>query len=80
MVYVNQVGGQDELVFDGGSFALQADGELCMRLPMFEEALGLIALGAVGRRSGAARTRRWRPGQRGRKKSIAPWCWACATM
>ena len=39
MVYVNQVGGQDELVFDGGSFALQADGTLCMSLPMYEEAL-----------------------------------------
>jgi NAD+ synthase len=37
LIYVNQVGGQDELVFDGGSFALQADGELCMSLPMFEE-------------------------------------------
>ncbi|HXQ45238.1 MAG TPA: NAD+ synthase, partial [Caulobacteraceae bacterium] len=41
LVYVNQVGGQDELVFDGGSFALQADGTPCMRLPMFEEALAL---------------------------------------
>ncbi len=41
LVYVNQVGGQDELVFDGGSFALQADGEVCMRLPMFEETIGL---------------------------------------
>jgi NAD+ synthase len=39
MVYVNQVGGQDELVFDGGSFALQADGALCMTLPMFEAAV-----------------------------------------
>jgi NAD+ synthase len=39
LVYVNQVGGQDELVFDGGSFALRADGELCMSLPMFEEAI-----------------------------------------
>ena len=39
LIYVNQVGGQDELVFDGGSFALQADGELCMSLPMFEEAI-----------------------------------------
>ncbi len=39
LVYVNQVGGQDELVFDGGSFALQADGGMCMSLPMFEEAL-----------------------------------------
>jgi NAD+ synthase len=39
LIYVNQIGGQDELVFDGGSFALQADGELCMSLPMFEEAI-----------------------------------------
>jgi NAD+ synthase (glutamine-hydrolysing) len=28
IVYVNQVGGQDELVFDGGSFAVDASGEL----------------------------------------------------
>nr|QQZ51782.1 hypothetical protein JKL49_13305 [Phenylobacterium glaciei] len=41
MVYVNEVGGQDELVFDGGSFALSATGQLVMRLPMFEEALAL---------------------------------------
>jgi NAD+ synthase len=39
LVYVNQVGGQDELVFDGASFALQSDGQVAMRLPMFEEAL-----------------------------------------
>jgi len=39
LIYVNQVGGQDELVFDGGSFALGADGGLCMALPMFEEAV-----------------------------------------
>ncbi len=43
LVYVNEVCGQDELVFDGGSFALQASGEVCMRLPMFEEALGVTA-------------------------------------
>jgi NAD+ synthase len=41
LVYVNQFGGQDELVFDGASFAVQADGEFAMRLPMFEEALAL---------------------------------------
>ena len=41
LIYVNQVGGQDELVFDGGSFAVQADGHLCMSLPMFEEAVAL---------------------------------------
>ncbi len=43
IVYVNQVGGQDELVFDGASFAVQADGEAAMRLPMFEEALAVCA-------------------------------------
>ncbi len=35
VVYVNQVGGQDELVFDGGSFAVNADGELCARAPAY---------------------------------------------
>jgi NAD+ synthase len=39
LIYVNQVGGQDELVFDGASFAVQADGEVCMSLPAFETAL-----------------------------------------
>ncbi|HEX5380389.1 MAG TPA: NAD+ synthase [Phenylobacterium sp.] len=41
LVYVNEVGGQDELVFDGGSFALSASGEVVMRLPMFEESMAL---------------------------------------
>lgn len=39
MVFVNQVGGQDELVFDGASFAWDGEGETCQRLPAFEEAL-----------------------------------------
>ena len=39
LIYVNQVGGQDELVFDGGSFALQADGSVCVRCPMFVDDL-----------------------------------------
>ena len=34
LVYVNQVGGQDELVFDGGSFVVNADGTLARQLPL----------------------------------------------
>ena len=37
VLYVNQVGGQDELVFDGGSFAVGADGEICVQAESFEE-------------------------------------------
>lgn len=37
IVYVNQVGGQDELVFDGGSFAVTEDGTLAAAAPNFEE-------------------------------------------
>ena len=37
IVYVNQVGGQDELVFDGGSFAVSAQGEVVAAAPNFEE-------------------------------------------
>ena len=37
LVYANLVGGQDELVFDGGSFIMAADGSLSVRLPEWEE-------------------------------------------
>ncbi|GAB2473341.1 NAD+ synthase [Comamonas humi] len=42
MVYAHLVGGQDELVFDGHSFALQADGSVAARAPGFEENLLLV--------------------------------------
>ncbi|MDQ0503405.1 NAD+ synthase [Xanthobacter agilis] len=37
LLYVNQVGGQDELVFDGASFCLNADRFLALQFPSFEE-------------------------------------------
>ena len=37
LVYINQLGGQDELVFDGASFVLNADGEIALSLPGWEE-------------------------------------------
>ena len=36
------VGGQDELVFDGGSFALQASGEVAMQAPLFSAGLHVV--------------------------------------
>ena len=41
VVYVNQVGGNDELVFDGASFVVNAAGSPCLQLPCSEEAFGL---------------------------------------
>ncbi|MEM6626754.1 MAG: NAD+ synthase [Pseudomonadota bacterium] len=40
-IYVNQVGGQDELAFDGASFAVDARGRHVQQLPNFEEIYGL---------------------------------------
>ncbi len=37
LVYVNQVGGQDELVFDGGSFVVNRDERVVVRLPVWQE-------------------------------------------
>ena len=37
LVYINQVGGQDELVFDGGSFVINADRQLVVRFPVWAE-------------------------------------------
>jgi NAD+ synthase len=49
-VYVNQVGGQDELVFDGASFVLTADGALAAQMPGFGEHLTTLVFtrGAEG--------------------------------
>ena len=44
VAYVNTVGGQDELVFDGGSIVYDADGNLLARAPAFEENLLVIDL------------------------------------
>ncbi|WP_114391968.1 NAD+ synthase [Oleisolibacter albus] len=43
LIYVNQVGGQDELVFDGASFALNADHTLLAQLPAFEQHVAITA-------------------------------------
>jgi NAD+ synthase (glutamine-hydrolysing) len=43
-VYVNMVGGQDELVFDGGSMVVDAQGAVRFRAPFFEEGLCVVEL------------------------------------
>ena len=47
-VYLNMVGGQDELVFDGGSFAMDRTGEVVFRAPAFREDLYCVELVADG--------------------------------
>lgn len=44
LIYLNMVGGQDDQVFDGGSFVLNRGGALALRLPVFEEAVQQITL------------------------------------
>lgn len=51
IAYVNMVGGQDELVFDGGSVVVDAAGAVVARFPQFEEHFGVIEVDL-----GAART------------------------
>ena len=46
VVYLNMVGGQDELVFDGGSFVMDADGEIAFRAKPFKEGLHRILMNA----------------------------------
>lgn len=48
LIYLNMVGGQDELVFDGGSFAMQSDGEIAYRAAPFDERLDCVQLNGGG--------------------------------
>ena len=49
LVYLNMVGGQDELVFDGGSFVADTAGNTLFRAPPFDEGLHLLTLtGSAG--------------------------------
>jgi NAD+ synthase (glutamine-hydrolysing) len=44
VIYANMVGGQDELIFDGGSFAMDSKGVLTARSAFFEESLSILEL------------------------------------
>ena len=48
LVFTHLSGGQDEVVFDGASFALDANAEVAARAPMFEEALLFVDIAADG--------------------------------
>jgi len=44
LIYLNMVGGQDDQIFDGSSFALNPGGDLALMMPAFDEALAHITL------------------------------------
>ncbi len=44
VIYLNMVGGQDDQVFDGGTFVLNPGGELALQMPLFEEAMTQLDL------------------------------------
>ena len=80
LAYLNQVGGQDELVFDGGTFGLNADRTLAFQMPAFEEDVAITRLGPPRRRlADRARRRRAAAGRRGGDLA-GDACSACATM
>ncbi|HEY7565439.1 MAG TPA: NAD+ synthase [Acidimicrobiia bacterium] len=53
VVYLNLVGGQDELVFDGASVVISADGHVIHRSPQFDEDLFIVEVGPDGMDGGS---------------------------
>lgn len=47
LLYLNMIGGQDELVFDGGSMAFDADGEIIWQPPAFQEYISIVRTGDI---------------------------------
>ena len=48
IIFVNQVGGNDELIFDGRSLGIDADGQVCARLAEFKEDFQILKVGVDG--------------------------------
>lgn len=55
-IFVNQVGGNDDLIFDGNSFAMNSRGELVTHLPGFQSQLRVIDLDAASNSASSAAT------------------------
>ena len=53
LVYANLIGGQDELIFDGNSFAMNRAGQICAQLGHFEEDLQIVAFDGADPKPGA---------------------------
>ncbi|MEZ5321337.1 MAG: nitrilase-related carbon-nitrogen hydrolase [Microthrixaceae bacterium] len=76
IVYVNQVGGQDELVFDGGSLVVGGDGQLLARFPRFVEHVEVVEVDL----DGASRPpERIEPSTIPTRNSGRRWYWVPAT-
>ncbi len=72
ILYANLVGGQDELVFDGGSFVVDAAGQLTQRAPFFSEALMLVEVEAKAETNAEGDGEAGRLSLRPRPAAIAP--------
>jgi NAD+ synthetase len=57
LVLVNQIGANDEILFDGASFALDASGKMLGRLPVFKTSFGIFNVGSLSWESPAAEGR-----------------------
>ena len=78
ILYANQLGGQDELVFDGASFAFNADRKLAFQMSQFEAQVSVTTWrrGEDGWYCDDGRCRAFRTP---RRRITAPACWDCAT-
>ena len=80
LIYLNMVGGQDELVFEGGSFALNADRSARRAIAGLPADGRAHRLGARATRAGAASRASAKWSRRATRPIMRPACWACATM
>src|ERR687895_826486 len=70
VLFCNTVGGQDELVFDGHSLAIDQDGEILARAPQFEEALTFLTVDPAAVASARLRDPRHRTAARRERKAV----------
>src|SRR4051794_12024921 len=72
VIFCNLVGGQDELVFDGGSVVIDQEGKVLARAPVFEEALTVCTIDPGGVAAARLRDARHRAAVNREREQMAP--------
>jgi NAD+ synthase (glutamine-hydrolysing) len=72
LIYVNQVGATDEVLFDGASFAVDSSGKVTGRLPIFSTSFGVVEVSGDTKGKTSSFSVTWKSPDKAEREDVAP--------